>query len=164
MKNKGFTLIELLVVVAIIGILAAVGVVAYDGYTKSAKKQACTSNHKTAERYITTEMNFCMLGNNNTAMNGNLNCSNMNNEKIAKAAADSLTSLKNPYDTNKNAVTYDNNLTVRNIKDMGYNRISTNGSGGSGDTVHIDSCCYFDTNQYGRCPNNNVLQTNIYTK
>ena len=43
-KNKGFTLIELLVVVAIIGILASVGVVAYGGYTASAKKGAAKSN------------------------------------------------------------------------------------------------------------------------
>ena len=43
-NNKGFTLIELLVVVAIIGTLAAVGVVAYNGYTAAAKKKCIKSN------------------------------------------------------------------------------------------------------------------------
>jgi len=47
MKNKNaFTLIELLVVVTIIGILAAVGVVAYNSFTASAKKNAIKSNFK----------------------------------------------------------------------------------------------------------------------
>ena len=36
--EKGFTLIELLVVVAIIGILASVGTVAYQNYTKISKR------------------------------------------------------------------------------------------------------------------------------
>ena len=62
MKQKGFTLIELLVVVAIIGILAAVGVTAYSGYTKSAKENAAKSNHKLVVKFIMAEVKKCDLG------------------------------------------------------------------------------------------------------
>ena len=62
MKNKGFTLIELLVVVAIIGILAAVGVVAYSGYTSSAKKSVTKANHKLISSLVyTSKAAFCGL-------------------------------------------------------------------------------------------------------
>jgi len=59
MKRNGFTLIELLVVVAIIGILAAVGIVAYSGYTSSAKDTTCLDNHKKIVKTIIEKKTFC---------------------------------------------------------------------------------------------------------
>ena len=62
MKQKGFTLIELLVVVAIIGTLAAIGVVAYDGYTSNAKVSVAKSNCKTVITFLRNEIIKCQAG------------------------------------------------------------------------------------------------------
>ena len=60
--SKGFTLIELLVVVAIIGILAAVGVVAYNGYTGAAKVSVIKTNFNNIKNYVLGEKFKCEAG------------------------------------------------------------------------------------------------------
>ena len=103
MKQRAFTLIELLVVVALIGILAAVGVVAYNGYTKSAKESAVRNNFKSVVKYINNELMKCELGE-LKIMGGALNCPKGNTfgtgivSNIASVFKTGDNIFRNPYD------------------------------------------------------------------
>lgn len=63
-QSKGFTLIELIVVIAIVGILAAILIPKYSGYTDYSKARVCQANRETLERSYA----YC-LTNGETAVN-----------------------------------------------------------------------------------------------
>ena len=112
-KNiKGFTLIELLVVVAIIGILAAVGVVAYNGYTSAAKKKVTEANYKSLIKLMKIQLAQCDI-------NGYMELMSDQNSMTVKQHSCTLGTIqltpyiinhmnnlnfKSPYDQNSQAI------------------------------------------------------------
>ena len=97
MSTKGFTLIELLVVVAIIGILAAVGVTAYSGYTSGAKVSVAKTNFSQVKKYIAGEMALCSIDPLGKIFDDKVSCSSISAQAIAQYVTAALPSFKNPY-------------------------------------------------------------------
>lgn len=60
--NKGFSLVELLVVVAIIGVLAGVGIVGYDRYVESTKLKVLQQNFEQVVRAVELEQTIAANG------------------------------------------------------------------------------------------------------
>ena len=88
--QKGFSLVELLVVVAIIGVLAGVGIVGYQGYTDAAKERVAIANFNSVKRFVETEM---------TLLNNNIQTTSAAIKRFGTTCAD----------TKSGNVQYDNN-------------------------------------------------------
>ena len=120
MNQKGFSLVELLVVVAIIGVLAGVGIVGYDRYVENTKRKVLDQNYEKIFRFMETE--FTIVANNlgsavdeydvsNNAtgqkINADTTCLEFLNS-MKKFLLKDTDAFKNPYRTDKTSISVDN--------------------------------------------------------
>ena len=101
--QKGFSLVELLVVVAIIGVLAGVGIVGYQSYTDSAKSRVAVANFGSVKRFVETELT--LLNNNIQTVSGAISagsaCSSVTPYTVYSASmANFVKGLTCYFDTN----------------------------------------------------------------
>jgi len=157
MNKKGFTLIELLVVVAIIGILAAVGTVAYNGYTSAAKVTTSKINYKNILKHVTAEIVKCNNRISNTFLTNNpifsISCPIVHSNNLIAAMSTECNNskgiyfnMKNVYNSSDRSCRINTTLTNKD-SDLGY----INWSKQSSTNVVLSSCWKLpcsDTNNF----------------
>ena len=156
---KAFTLIELLVVVAIIGILAAVGVTTFGGFQEKAKISATKANHKAVCKWTHVELMKCDLDSSENIFNGQMNCSTIisklsgNQQDAANEVSKELEKglkdkFKNPYGEYRNPSTNDyksDNAVTRagwgKDRDLGYTIIEATTDPSTGNARLVIHTC-----------------------
>ena len=127
----------------IIGLVVpiTIGMVAYNGYTNAAKKNATKVIHAQAVKYISAEIEKCKTG--ESRFMGNSQDCPATAAKAITGAVNIMTDF-NPFDTSKKAVREFNNN--KDNKDVGFISLSASGS-----SVVIRSCiskpCYDEKNR-----------------
>ena len=124
-KKKAFTLIELLIVVAIIGILAGVGVPMYNGYMATAKVQSTATNHANVKSFVASTLTKCSAGSTTVTLGSTARYCNQSASAWASYFRTYFNSInKNPYGGGA-YVTTTSSSPVKGATGIGYsgNRI-----------------------------------------
>ena len=143
-KKKAFTLIELLIVVAIIGILAGVGVPMYNGYMATAKVNSAQTNHANIKSFVSATLTKCSAGSSDVTLGSTRRYCNQNASAWAGYFRTYFTSInKNPYGGNAITTSSSQRLGETNIASSG-NRIAirTNIGTESGANAYLPASGY----------------------
>jgi len=100
--KKGFSLIELLVVIAIIGVLSAVGITAYSGYTADAKKKVTVAQHKQVVSFLNAESAKCAGGEGSFAFASDTVCTADWTPTLIKTHINGAMDMNNAYSPGTN--------------------------------------------------------------